>query len=43
MLELGSGNQGLDTGIGPDLNKSFKLIGERNDIVPARFQHASDD
>ena len=43
MLELGAGNQGVDAGIGPDLSKRFKLIGERNDIVPARFQHASND
>ena len=43
MFELGAGNQGLDAGIGPDLGKRFKLVGERKDIVPARFKHASHD
>jgi hypothetical protein len=43
VLELGAGNQSIDTMIGLDLGKRFKLIGERKNIVPARFQHASDD
>jgi hypothetical protein len=43
VFELGAGNQRVDTVIGLDLGKRFKLIGERKNIVPARFQHASHD
>ena len=43
VLELGAGNQRLDTGIGPDLDKRLKLIAEGQHLMPARFQHASDD
>ncbi len=43
VLELGAGDQGLDAGVGLDLRKRLKFIGERKDLVTARFKHAADD
>jgi len=43
VLELGAGNQRVNIEIGPDLGKCLELIVEGQHLMPARFQHASDD
>jgi hypothetical protein len=43
VLELGARDQRLDARIGRDVSERFALIGKRDDLVTARFEHAADD
>jgi hypothetical protein len=43
VLELSARDQRLDARIGLDVSERFALIGKRDDLVTACFEHAADD